>query len=118
MPRGGRRSTTWTSENNFRKPKGTIHKKTKVKAAVGLKNWDQLEQFIKTTGAEKWITEIKKLKGKDFTVAYTAAAEFVKPKLSRTEYRPTGPKIQEINFDELPLEIRKKILEHLRKKSA
>lgn len=57
--------------------KGAVNKKTAL-----------LDVFAKTVceeGAEKFMKELKKLKGKQYVDAYLMLFEYVKPKLSRTE---------------------------------
>lgn len=64
--------------------KGTKQKKTVLKESLGLTNWSKLRSFVENEGAEKLVTEMLNLNGKDFINAYTSLAEFVKPKLQRT----------------------------------
>lgn len=83
------------------------NKKTILKEAVGLKNWEGLKTYIETEGATKLIREMQKLKGRDFVIALNGLAEFVKPKLARTEVSgPGGKPIQtqsttEIDYSKL-----------------
>ncbi|HRE52243.1 MAG TPA: hypothetical protein PK339_12525 [Flavitalea sp.] len=67
------------------RPKGSKNKRTLVKEAIGLDNWEGFEQFVRTDGATKLITEIKKLKGRNYVIAYQSLLEFIKPKLARQE---------------------------------
>lgn len=85
--RGGRRSTTWAKNKRppVQKPKGRKNNKTLIKEALGLKGWEQLKDFVEGKGAEKMVTEMKKLKGKSYVYAMQSIAEFVKPKLSRVD---------------------------------
>ena len=61
-----------------------------VKERLGLTGWEKLCDYILNDGAKKYVTEMQKLKGKDFHVAYNALTEFVKPKLSRQEMNVKG----------------------------
>ena len=85
--RGGKRSTTWQPGANPIMKKGAKHKKTLVKEAIGLKNWEGFKEFVDKEGATKLIEEMKKLKGRDFVMAMQAMTEFVKPKLARQEVK-------------------------------
>jgi hypothetical protein len=87
MPRGGRRSSTWPKGKKppVKRPKGALNKKTILKRAVGLQNWEGLKTFLETKGSTKMIKEIQKLKGKDYVHAVHAMMEYVKPKLTRVD---------------------------------
>lgn len=87
MPAGGKRSTTWKPGTNPTRKKGSKARKTQVKEALGLKNWAGFKDYIENEGATKLIQEMKKLKGKDFVIAFQAMTEFVKPKLARQEVK-------------------------------
>lgn len=65
--------------------KGSLQKKTLVKQKVGIDNWNQLASFIEGDGLKRYVQELHDMKGKDYTTAFNALSEFVKPKLSRTE---------------------------------
>lgn len=65
--------------------KGGLHKKTIVKQRVGIDNWNQLADFIEGKGLKRYVQELQGMGGKDYTTAFNALSEFVKPKLSRTE---------------------------------
>ena len=67
------------------KKKGTLHKKTLVKQKVGIDNWNQLAGFIEGDGLKRYVQELQDMKGRDYTTAFNALSEFVKPKLSRSE---------------------------------
>lgn len=72
------------------KKSGSRNKKTLV-----------LDSFAKAVidgGMDKFQTEIKKLKGKDYINAYLALFEYVKPKLSRSDTNHTGSLV--INWNE------------------
>lgn len=77
-------STSFTSGTAPKGNKGKKHKRTLVKESVGIDNWDQLAEWVKTKGIKKAVSELEKLKGKDYFYAYEALLEYVKPKLSRT----------------------------------
>lgn len=78
----GASSTSFTSATA---PKGKSKEaKTKIKEALGLTGWERLCNYILTEGAEKYVEEMMKLKGKDFHIAYNSLTEYVKPKLNRT----------------------------------
>lgn len=85
--KGGIRSTSWKSGTQPVKQKGTKHKKTLLKESVGLKNWEGLKQYIETEGAERLVSELKNLKGRDYVIAFQSMTEFVKPKLARQEVK-------------------------------
>lgn len=116
MPwKGGVRSTSFKKGSAPVKAKGTKHKKTRLKEAIGLKNWDTLTSFIETDGAGKLVTEMKKLTGKNYVVAYGMLAEFVKPKLARTTLigdpnKPlfTQPPLTDSQVDKILTELRNK----------
>lgn len=74
----------FTTETAPKGKGGATHKKTKVKQAIGLDNWQNFCNYVVTNGVDKLIDEMNKLKGKDFVIAFSALIEFVKPKLSRT----------------------------------
>lgn len=65
--------------------KGSLQKKTIVKQRVGIDNWNQLAGFIEGAGLKRYVQELQGMNGKDYTTAFNAISEFVKPKLSRTE---------------------------------
>lgn len=88
--RGGIRSTSFKKGQNPICKKGTKHRKTKVKEAMGLTGWEKLCNYILNEGADKYVEEMQKLKGKDFHTAYNALTEFVKPKLTRQEVKHEG----------------------------
>lgn len=87
MPAGGKRSTTWKPGENPVKKKGQRHRSTKLKEAIGLKNWEGFKAYLENEGATKLIEEMQKLKGKDFVIAFQSMTEFVKPKLARQEVK-------------------------------
>lgn len=70
-----------------------MNKKTLIKKAIGLDGWDKFKSYVEKKGAEKLLTEMNKLKGRDYVVAYSQLLEFVKPKLNRTtlEGNPEKP---------------------------
>lgn len=111
--RGGIRSTSFKKGSNPIKAKGTKHKKTILKEAIGLKNWDSLKEFIEGKGAGKLVTEMNKLTGRNYVIAYSTLAEFVKPKLARTtlEGDPNKPlftqPLSDAQIDKVLSEIRK-----------
>jgi hypothetical protein len=70
------------SNQSKRKPKG----KTVIREKVGLKSWDDIQNFLLTKGADKFIKSVHALKGRQFVVAYLDALEYFKPKLARTEH--------------------------------
>ena len=82
--RGGKRSTSF-AKGEGGKPKGRKNRSTLVKESMGLTGWEKLCSYILNEGAEKYVDEMQKLKGRDFHVAYNALTEFVKPKLTRAE---------------------------------
>lgn len=83
---GGRKSTTWAKGQPppVTKPKGTKHKSTLIKEALGLEGFDALKHYLGTEGAEHAINQLAALRGKTYIGEYTKLLEFVKPKLNRT----------------------------------
>ena len=56
----------------------------------GVKNkktvdFEELKTFLLNEGAEKYVENLKKLKGREYTAEYIKMVEFVKPKLSRIQ---------------------------------
>jgi hypothetical protein len=84
MPRGGKRSTSFTSETAPKGRGASKHRVTKIKEAIGLSGWERLCEYIKNEGADKLVVEMAKLSGKDYINALSTLAEYVKPKLQRT----------------------------------
>ncbi len=82
---GVKTSTSWTKETVPKKKKGALSQKTKLKNAIGVKHWTQLQEYLETKGIEKYVQELNNMKGKDFATAFTSITEFVKPKLARSE---------------------------------
>lgn len=85
MPSGGKRSTSWAKGSSPVKKKGQIHTKTKLAKAAGVESWADLSAWIEGPGIKRYVEELKKLKGVQFNQGMLNIAEFVKPKLSRTE---------------------------------
>lgn len=102
MPRGGKRTTTWKKGEKppVKKPKGAKNKRTLLKEAIGLKNWDELKTFVETNGVEKCIKELGKMKAGAYVYAFLALTEFVKPKLARTEVAGDPEKPVQVNLAE------------------
>lgn len=102
MPRGGVRKTTWKKGEKppVKKPKGAKNKRTILKEAIGLKNWDELEKFIETNGIEKCVKELQKLSRANYVYAFLALTEYVKPKLARTEVAGDKDKPLQMNVTE------------------
>jgi hypothetical protein len=91
MPgKGGRTSGTWKKGENPIMKKGTKHKSTKIKEALGLQNWEGLKNYIENEGATKLIEEMKKLNKKDFVFAMRVMTEFFKPKLRSIDAKVKG----------------------------
>lgn len=65
--------------------KGIKNKKTQLKEKVGLDSWNKLQEFILGEGMEKFIEEIKKMKGQQYAINLIQMIEYFKPKLARTE---------------------------------
>lgn len=84
MSRGGKRTTSFTKATAPKKKKGTKNRRTVVKQAIGIENWNQLQNWLETTGIQKATKELHKLKGRAYIMAYEALLEYVKPKLQRT----------------------------------
>jgi hypothetical protein len=87
MPRGGIKKSTWKKGEKppVQRPKGSKNKRTLIKEAIGIKNWNELTSFVENNGIEKCVKELTKLKGRSYVYAFMALTEFVKPKLARTE---------------------------------
>jgi hypothetical protein len=81
--RGGKRSTSFTSETAPKGHGGSKHMTTKIKESIGLTGWERLCSFIKNEGADKYVETLSALKGRDFVIAYNSMTEYVKPKLQR-----------------------------------
>jgi len=96
MKRSGRPSTTGTWKKRqkppVKKPRGCRHKRTILKEAIGLQNWEGLQKFIEENGASRLIVEMQKLRKREYVQAYVSLCEFVKPKLTRVAAEVTGPK--------------------------
>jgi hypothetical protein len=85
--KGGTRSTTWKMGEQPVKKKGAKAKRTLIKEAIGLKNWEGFKSYLENEGATKLVEEMGKLKGRDYVMAFQAMTEFVKPKLARQEVK-------------------------------
>ena len=79
------------------KPKGAKAKKTIVKEAIGLDSWENLQKYLLTEGADKFIQEVGKMKGHAFAINFLQAIEYFKPKLSRVDSQNTH-KVEIKNF--------------------
>lgn len=79
------------------KVKGTKAKKTIVKEAIGLDSWENLQKYLLTEGADKFIDEVGKMKGHAFAINFLQAIEYFKPKLSRVDSQNTH-KVEIKNF--------------------
>jgi hypothetical protein len=79
-------STTWAKGEKppVQKPKGSKHKRTIMKEMLGVKSWSEVQEFLETKGVIRYLEELDKMKGKDYTTAFTALAEFFRPKLARS----------------------------------
>lgn len=93
---------------------GVKNQRTKVKEALGIASWEQLKGYVEGQGIERCVQELHKLKGRTYVYAYLTLTEYVKPKLTRVEYKDTGGQKIPFDFTSLPLELRKQILEHIR----
>jgi len=100
--KGGIRSTSFKSGANPVRQTGSKNKRTILKEKMGLQNWNTLTDFIENDGAGKMVTEMKKLTGKNYVIAYGILAEFVKPKLARVTV--AGDKDAPINFQLLTVD--------------
>lgn len=111
------RSTTTFKEGNKGKPKGAKHNRTKLKEAFGVKNWNDLKTFVENEGLEKLTAEMAKLKGANYAYVFLTLCEFVKPKQQRTVIAGDNenPLTVHAAITALPLDLRKQILEQLRK---
>ena len=115
---GGKRSTTWKPGENPVKKKGMLHKSTKIKETLGPKGWDRFKSHMETDGADKLVEEMNKLKGKDYTLAYSMMAEYVKPKLQRVtlagdQNNPLHVHQATVDVNQLDAETAKKLLDAL-----
>lgn len=99
MATRGATSTTWKKGTNPVKKPGTKHKTTLAKEAIGVKNWEDLKDFIDNKGVEKCIDELLKMKQGYYVSAFLSLCEFVKPKLQRTTI--AGDKDEPIVFQEV-----------------
>lgn len=87
MGRGGKTTGTWPKGKKppVKRPKGSKNKKTLVKEAIGLKNWDTLKAYLETDGSGKMLDAMKKMNDRDFKYAFISLMDFVKPKLTRVD---------------------------------
>lgn len=65
------------SGNPDGRPKGSKNKNTEI--------WDNFCEFLVNNGAQRFLTELQTLEGKDYTDQFQKIVEFAKPKLARTE---------------------------------
>lgn len=65
--------------------KNSLNKKTLIAKAAGVENWNDLKGWIEGPGIKRYIEELQKLNSIQFTQELRNIAEFVRPKLSRTE---------------------------------
>lgn len=79
------------------KVKGSKAKKTLIKESVGLDSWENLQKYLLTQGADKFIEEVSKMKGHAFAINFLQAIEYFKPKLSRVDSTNTH-KVEIKNF--------------------
>lgn len=79
------------------KVKGSKAKKTIIKEAVGLDSWENLQRFLLNEGANKFIEEVSKMKGRAFAINFLQAIEYFKPKLSRVDSQ-NSHKVEIKNF--------------------
>lgn len=79
------------------KVKGSKAKKTLIKESVGLVSWENLQKYLLTKGADKFIEEVSKMKGHAFAINFLQAIEYFKPKLSRVDSTNTH-KVEIKNF--------------------
>lgn len=84
MPATKANSGSFKKGNPGRK-KGSKGKKRRMLDAMGVKSWNDLIGWAEGPGVVKAIKEMSTLRGKDYVQAYAEVAEFVKPKLSRSE---------------------------------
>jgi hypothetical protein len=112
---GGIRKSSWKKGTSPIKAKGVKNKKTILKESLGLTNWNKLVSFIEHEGAEKMVEELQKLTGTSFSIAFQSITEFIKPKLSRKEHISDQGPLTEVNFRDLPADLRKQVLEHIRR---
>lgn len=91
----GKNATTFKKGEG--KPKGAKAKKTLVKEAIGLDSWENLQKYLLTQGADKFIEEVSKMKGHAFAINFLQAIEYFKPKLSRVDSTNTH-KVEIKNF--------------------
>lgn len=115
----GRTKSTWEKGKKppVQRTKGSPNKKTKTIQAIGLQNWAQLQQWAENDGLQEAIKKMKRLRGAAYINAYTKLLEYVKPKLSRVEYRENPSSGIPFDFEALPVELRMEILKHLRNES-
>lgn len=85
--KGHRTSTTWAKGKKppVGRKKGTPNKRTAIKRAIGLENWESLKKYVREEGAGKMLDQMKRMKPKEFKVAFLSLLEFVEPKLQRVD---------------------------------
>lgn len=83
----GATKTTWKKGERppVQKPKGRKNNRTLLKEMIGIKGWEDAQNYLSTTGISKALTELETLRGKDFVNGIAMLTEFYKPKLARTE---------------------------------
>ena len=88
MAKNGKiRSTSFSKDRQPSNEAKKVKKgKTILKEAIGLQSWEAVQEYLVGKGAEKFITEIQAMEGKEFTINYLQAMEYFKPKLARTEH--------------------------------
>lgn len=87
----GKSGGTWKKGEKppVQKPKGVKHRKTRLRESLGINSWADLQGWVEGPGIKMVITELAKLKGKALIDGYAKLAEYVKPKLQRTEHTGT-----------------------------
>lgn len=75
-------------KGNPGKPKGAISEKVQL--------WNELKGFILSEGSEKFMEELKKLKGEKYTSTFLKALEYFQPKLTRAEISADVTSLEEL----------------------
>ncbi len=76
-------------------------KKTLLKEKLGLQSWEALGEYVTQNGVPKLLSELKKLTPNNYVKAHLQAAEYFKPKLTRTEHAGSVTVSQPVDLSKL-----------------
>ena len=72
-------------KGNPGKPQGAVSKATKLSKSLDMSLSRDLHGYMNGKAFNRFIDELERLKGHQYTTTYLALLEYVKPKLSRVE---------------------------------